>query len=368
LLELIHKILKIDTNEKFISIDIGSGNIKIVSIFQEDDSVTVNAIAKIPTPIDAISNNVIVEPDLVAKSITAAMKDNDISEARVIYSLPGPSVFTKKIKTAKVDAEDFKENLSFEAATYVPHDIGSVKLDFQILSSDEHEMEVLLVAVKDEIINSYRAAIRASGLVPAVADVDYFAISNMHELNYPEDKDKLIAILDVGSKYTGVSLVKDRIPHFTGDIPVGGRLYTDAIAESLGLEVHQAEELKLGKDITAEFDKALLSDTLDRTTDYVAGEIHRQLGFFWTAAELETGIEKIYLCGGACDSHRLIHELRERTGIECEIIDPFRKINSASNIDTDYLRQLSLFLASGVGLGIRKVGDKINVVEAEVSA
>ena len=145
-------------------------------------------------------------------------------------------------------------------------------------------------------------------------------------------------------------------------------MYTDAIAESLGLEVHQAEELKLGKDISAEFDKALLSDTLDRTTDYVAGEIHRQLGFFWTAAELETGIEKIYLCGGACDSHRLIHELRERTGIECEIIDPFRKINSASNIDTDYLRQLSLFLASGVGLGIRKVGDKINVVEAEVSA
>ena len=359
MLDLVNKILKIDTNENFISIDIGSGNIKIVSIISEDESLTVNAVATIPTPVSAISNNIIVEPELIAESIVTAMKNNNISEAKVVYSLPGPSVFTKKIKTSKISADDFKENLSFEAASYVPHEMSSVKLDFQIISSDEQDMEVLLVAVKDEIIDSYKATIVASGLVPAVADVDYFAISNMYELNYPEDENKLVAILDVSSKYTGVSLIKDKIPYFTGDIPVGGKLYTDAIMESLGLEHSDAEQVKLGES-QLEIDKALLADTLDRTTDYIAGEIHRQLGFFWTAAELETGIEKIYLCGGACVSHGLINELKERTGIECEIVDPFKKINTGSNIDRDYLKQLSLFLSPSAGLGIRKIGDKVN--------
>ena len=140
MLDLVSKILKLDTNESFISIGIGSGNIKIVSISQDEDFLAVNAIASCPTPVNAISNNVIVEPELVANSIKTTMQNNDIPEARVIYSLPGPSVFTKKINTAKIDAEEFRENLSFEAATYVPHDRKSVKLDFQILYSDDQEM------------------------------------------------------------------------------------------------------------------------------------------------------------------------------------------------------------------------------------
>ena len=359
-MDLINKILKIDTNEQFISVDIGSSNIKIISISKDEESLTLNAVDSVRTRANSIVNNVIVDTEIVGKCIRAAITDNKIPENKVVYSLPGPSVFTKRIKTNKINPDDFKENLSFEAASYVPHDIASVKLDFQITSSDEQEMDVLLVAVKDEILDSYKLAIEASGLTPAVADVDYFAVSNMHEVNYPEDKEKLIAILDVGSKYTGVSLVKDKTPHFTGDIPVGGKTYTDAIVQSLGVEEDEAENIKLSKSSSEEIDQALLSDTLDRTTDFIAGEIHRQLGFFWTAAELETGIEKIYLCGGACDSQGLINELKERTGIECEIIDPFKKINLGSDIDREYLRELSRFLSSSVGLGMRRIGDKVN--------
>ena len=356
---LIKKFLNRNVNENYLSVDIGSSNIKIVAISTDEETPVVKAIATCSTPLDSISNNVITEPKLIANAISALIENNDIPHQRVVYSLPGPSVFTKKIKTFKVSAEDFKQNLSFEASNYVPHDISSVKLDFQIISSDEQEMEVLLVAVKDEIINSYRKAIKGSGLVDAVADVDYFAITNMHEINYPEDNNKLIAILDVGSKYTGVSLVTDKTPHFTGDIPVGGKLYTDAIVESFGVEQYQAEEIKLGNS-PLEIDQALLTDVLSQVTDYVAGEIHRQLGFFWTAAELETGIEKIYFSGGGSLSYGLIGELKERTGIECEIINPFKKFNIGSNIDSEYLEELSILLSPCAGLGIRKVEDKVN--------
>ena len=140
---------------------------------------------------------------------------------------------------------------------------------------------------------------------------------------------------------------------------MGGRLYTDAISESLGIEQAQAEEVKLGTS-SLEVDSALLSDTLDRTTDHVAGEIHRQLGFFWTAAELKTGIEKVYLSGGACRSHGLIKELKERTGIECEIVNPFKRVELASSLDREYVDRISIFLSPSVGIGLRKLGDKVN--------
>ena len=256
-------------------------------------------------------------------------------------------------------AEEFRENLSFEAATYIPHDISSVFLDFQILSSNQSEMDVLLVAIKNEILISFKEAIEAAGLEPAVADVDYFAMSNMHEFNYPEDSNKLIALLDIGSRFTGVNLVQNKRPCFTGDIPVGGRLYTDALCESLSITPVQAEQIKSGAQIDG-VDSALLADTLDRTTDYVAAEIHRQLGFFWTAAELKEGIEKIYFCGGAARSPGLLEEVKNRTGIECEIINPFKKLAWNQNIDIDFLQQVSPVVGVSIGLAMRKLGDKVN--------
>ena len=358
-MSLINKLLKRNVNEKFISIDIGSSGIKIMSLDLSRETPKLISLAQVPTPANALNNNIVTNVEALGEAIKSAIESNDIKAEKVVYGLPGPSVFTRKIKTAKVKPEEFKNNLSFEAANYIPHDTSSVFLDFQILSSNANDMEVLLIAVKNEILYSFKQAIEAAGLEAAVADVDYFAISNMHEFNYPEDSDKLIAVLDVGSKFTGVNLVQSRIPCFTGDIPVGGRLYTDALCESLGITPAQAEQIKSGAQVEG-VDPALLSDTLDRTTDYVAAEIHRQLGFFWTAAELTSGIEKIYLTGGAAKSHGLLEELKSRTGIECEIINPFKKLSWSDNFDSEYLQQISHTVGVSVGLAMRKVGDKVN--------
>lgn len=358
-MSLIDKLLKRQTAEKFISIDVGSSGIKIMSLDTTQQIPKLEGIAQIPTPANALNNNMVSNVEALGSAIKSAIEANDIKAAKVVYCLPGPAVFTKRIKTPKVKPDEFKDNLSFEAANYIPHDSSSVHLDFQILSTGTSDMEVLLVAIKNEILHSFKDAIEAAGLEAAVADVDYFAMSNMHEFNYPENSDKLIALLDIGSRYTGVNLVHNNKPCFTGDIPVGGRLYTDALCESLAITPGQAEQIKSGASVDG-VDPALLSDTLDRTTDYVAAEIHRQLGFFWTAAELQSGIEKIYLSGGAARSPGLIEELKSRTGIDCEIINPFRKLAWSENFDPEFLEQISPSVAVSVGLAMRRIGDKVH--------
>ena len=108
-------------------------------------------------------------------------------------------------------------------------------------------MEVLVVAVKRDIINSYTDAIRAAGLDPVVVDVDYFALENMFELNYDAAEGSSVALVNIGARYSSINILKDGRSTFTGDVPVGGAEFTDALVRQLGVSPADADALKRGR-------------------------------------------------------------------------------------------------------------------------
>jgi type IV pilus assembly protein PilM len=358
--DLVNSLLNKKPPENFVGIDIGASSIKLVSIDMAGDIPKLERVASIPTPANALLNNEVRNVDTVASAISAALEANDIRAERATFCLPGPAVFTKKIQTGFMTPDDLEANLRFEAASYIPHDINAVHLDFQVLEVEEKRtMDILLVAVKNEIIEGYSAVMEAAGLEPGIADVDYFALENMFHHSYPNEGEGVVVLLDIGARYCGVSILKDRKLCFSGDVPVGGRLYTDALCETLDIEASVAEKLKAGGEAEG-VDKNLLSDTLDRTTQHIASEIHRQLGFFWNAAELDTGIEKIFLSGGASRSVGLQEELAAKTGIECIIMNPFNRVSWDENFDQEFVEEISASASICVGLAMRRFGDKEN--------
>ncbi len=347
-------------NEPFVSIDIGTSTIKVVCLDMSGSKPKLLSAGSALTPADAISNNAITDPEKIAEVIRSIVQANEIEGTKVAFSIPGPAVFTKKITIAYCEPEELDNTIEFEASNYIPHSVDSVHLDYQVLSvNDTSTMDILLVAVKNEIIDSYVTAIEEAELEPAIADVDYFAFENMFETNYPQKDPRAIALINIGARYTSVSIVEGGESLFTGDVGVGGRLYTDALCESLSMQPAEAERAKMGMAVEG-YDANLISETLDRTTEHIASEIHRQLGFFWNAAATERSIEAIYLCGGGVQSAGLIEELSGRTGMGCTVIEPFRAIDWSANFDEDYIDEIKLSMGVGVGLALRRFGDKQN--------
>ena len=124
----------------------------------------------------------------------------------------------------------------------------------------------------------------------------------------------------------------------------------------------EAEQAKLGN-IDDKFDINLVNETVERTTDHIASELQRQLGFFWNASATDKHIEKIYLCGGAAQSKGLIEELAQKTSTSCVILDAFRGIECPSAFDVDYLKEVGPSMCVSAGLAIRRLGDKQNQAE-----
>jgi len=218
------------------------------------------------------------------------------------------------------------------------------------------KMDVLLVAVKKDIINSYIQAIKEAELVPAIVDVDYFAMENMFEVNYELETSGVVGLVHIGARYTSINVLKHGVSEFTGDLPVGGESFTEALVHALQLSYDQAETLKVNGRSEGKKDGEV-EGLLKPTADYLAAEIRRTLSLYHAVAD-EGGIQKIYLSGGSANAPGLSRIIGERLGVEVELIDPFRGFSVSKSIDPNDLAEAAPALAVGAGLAIRRPGDK----------
>ena len=340
--------------EALIGVDIGLSGVKLIELDCVASMPRLSNMAIAPLPAEVFSNNIIVKPEVVAEKISTLLEANGISDRRAVTAVPAPGVFTKKVKMPKLAPAELAANIQLEVGNFIPHKMDAVKIDYHVIGeAGKNQLDVLVVAVKDEVVDSYVEALALAGLETAVVDVDSFALQNCFELGYPEMKESLVALIDIGARYSGVTICRRGQALFTGDIPLGGRAFTDLLVDSLGLSFEEAEGIKRqpGKQPKA-------AEALAQKIETVAVEFNRQLSLFWNASGVEDSLDRIMLSGGGALLAGLQTALQQKTGIECELLNAFKGVDCGSGFEPGYLAEVSMQAAVAVGLGLRRPGDK----------
>jgi type IV pilus assembly protein PilM len=348
-------------NGGFVALDIGSSSIKMVEAAVDKSGYRILSLGILPVPINAIQNNMVVDSKPVVETIRKLIDASGVKSKRVISAVPGRAVIMKKVQMPKQEAGELETNIEFEAQNVIPENLENVNLDHQVLSQsdDGNRMDVLLVAVKKEIVNSYAETIEAAGLTPVVMDVDYFALENMYEANYATDAEKgVVGLIHIGAQYTSITLLHNGISTFTGDLSMGGGSFTDRLAQQLHVGVEAAEAFKMTG--LLEGKKGLdLAATLGPMSEELAEEIRRTVSLYGAVpAEDGEGLKTIYLSGGGAKLTGLRVLLEERMSVPVKLSEPFRGFTVNKNIDRDYLVESAPYFAVGVGLSIRRPADK----------
>ncbi len=107
-------------------------------------------------------------------------------------------------------------------------------------------MGVLLVAAKKDKIADYANVITQAGRVPAIVDVDVFALQNAYETNYGFESGRVVVLLNAGASAINVNIVAGTQSVFARDVSMGGNAFTEAVQKELSLPFEIAEELKKG--------------------------------------------------------------------------------------------------------------------------
>src|SRR5207245_6115060 len=113
-----------------------------------------------------------------------------IHHASVNYAVPSQSVFARFVKLPGLDATKIDKIIAFEAQQNVPFPIDEVVWDYQLVGGGlDQQVQVVLVAIKVDLLEEINAAIEETGLRTSIVDVAPMARYNAFRYNYSDLSD-----------------------------------------------------------------------------------------------------------------------------------------------------------------------------------
>ncbi|MEX0935720.1 MAG: type IV pilus assembly protein PilM [Gemmatimonadota bacterium] len=305
-----------------VGLDIGSGFVKLMEVDHSGDQPEVVRVAMRPLLPDAIVEGEVMDPGLVAETVRALVAEMGLKGKDVVTAVGGHDVIIKKIEMDRMKSSDAQEVIRWEAEQHVPFDIRSVELDFQILDPDVESlrMQVLLVAAKRELVENKVSLLMDAGLQPKVIDVDAFALHNAFEHNYPEAREGIVALVNVGHDMTNVNILEEGIPILTRDIPFGSRRIREDLQRERGLTSEEAESVVQGRTPLDD-----LAAFVESGADEVAVGVERASAFLMTQ-QAGAGLGRLYLSGGGARIPGMPEALGRRMGVETHVVNPFERV------------------------------------------
>jgi type IV pilus assembly protein PilM len=345
-----------------VGLDIGSSAVKAVELKPSGKSYKVMAVGMEPIPPDSIVDGAIIDGTAVADAIKRLFENKAFKSKEVAASLSGNAVIVKKISLPVMTEAELSESIYWEAEQYIPFDIQDVNLDYQILDAgtgadSKGTMEVLLVAAKKEKIADYTGVIAQAGKVPVVVDVDAFALQNAFEMNYGNDPNAVVVLLNAGASAININIITGDQSVFTRDISMGGNAYTEAIQKELNLPFDTAEALKKGESVDGVTFQEV-QPVLHAMTENVLLEIQKTFDFFKASASSDR-IDRVLLSGGASRVDGFQKALEDRFATTIEAFNPFQKIGfDVSKLGVTDAEGVTTATAVAVGLALRSASDR----------
>ncbi len=217
-------------------------------------------------------------------------------------------------------------------------------------------MDVVLVAVKKDVINEYISVVKESGLNPLIVDVDAFAHENMYGINYDIEPDRNVALLNIGASTINMSILKGGISVFTRDSSLGSNLHTEALQREFNLSYENAEKLKRGE-LIENVDPDSVGHVIESASEEILSEIVRSVEYY-RSTTMHEDIAEVILSGGCALLPNFAAIIAEKTGVETKVAEPFRNIRIPKKFDLSQINEIAPIMSIAVGLAMRKQGDR----------
>ena len=337
--------------ESVVGLSIGSSSIKLVELKKSGKAWKLLHFGMVQLPEDAIINREIVNQIAIIESIKTLVNQLKLKTKNVCISLSGTSLIIKRMVVEVKNVRELQDSVFWEAEQYIPFDISEVVMDYQVLSrSKDYKTDVLLVAVKRSVLESYMNCVQEAGLKAKIVDIDFFALQNCFEANYPTSSAEAVAVVDIGASAVKTAVCYAGIPVFTKDSAVGGKNLTSEIQRNLNLSYVDAESLKVGggQAIPQE-----VSDLMHIMGENLATEVKRSIDFY-NASSTGAPVSYILLTGGSSKIPGLSKLVEDATGLPTQIANPFNSISYDPAVFTqDYLSAVAPIAAVPLGLALR---------------
>ena len=344
----------------FLAIDAGAANLK-VALFDPQSNGTLT-LARYE--VVSLGQRGLDEPDrteLLKETLQELLDRHEIRAKGLEANVCTPSYqcFTKFLRTPAVEGSKVGQIVQYEAASQVPFPLDEVEWGFEVMgTADTGELDVMLMALREEVIESLSTVCNDLGIRLSVVDGSPAALRNAFMQNYAE-VDGCSLLLDIGAKTTNVIFIEGD-QFFVRSVNFGANSITQEFCKESGLEWQQAEEYKQAYGYVHLTNTEEPADPyqaiLVRTARNVMTRLHQQVAQtvqYYRAQQGGQSPQRIYLAGGGASMIYTAEFFMEKFNLPIEFFNPFRNIQVGPEVDRNTLAGTAHWLGELAGLGLR---------------
>ena len=345
----------IDPTPPYFGLDISELSVKVLQMAHKGKYDSVYAFASEKITAGLIENGEIKNVDAVVDAIKRVRKKAGISTKNVICSLPESKAFLRIVTIPQMKNEEVAEAIKWEIEAAIPLSIDQVYYDWQVLdrrlTKDKRQIDVIIVAVSKEFINSFIYILKKAGLTTYGFEIESVAQAN--SLLRDSEKGATTMIIDVGDRSTSFVVTVDNIPVFTSSIPLSAEIMTKAIEQTFGISYDEAEEIKKIYGIGSVLKNDHVFQATKSVVENFVIEAQKSIDFYSNSLTYSEGIDRIIMCGGGARMKGIVPYLSRRLGYNIELGNPWVNVNFKGVPPID--RDKSVQYATVIGLATKKL-------------
>lgn len=201
-----------------------------------------------------------IAPSEIAINIKRFIKKNNIRTKQISLNLPRRQILVSIIELPSIKKDLIAQALKYEVEEHIPYPMNEVYYDYQILEQQEKKTNILLVAVRKEIVDAYVQLLSQVGLKPSFVDVDSFGVINLCLELFPDEFKQNTTLLISGSiESNEISLFKNEKLQFTKSLPtiVDDSVFLEEIKKIIDYSQTSIDKIILTEGISANLTQRL---------------------------------------------------------------------------------------------------------------
>ena len=352
------------SNKSFLSVDFGASTLKIA----EFDITPDGSLALLNygiEPLGLAGSQDAAREGVVVKALQKLIAERGFSSKNISVCAPSFHVFSKFVKLPPVDASKVTQIIQYEAQQNVPFPLEEVVWDYQILGTTASgELEVLLVAVKADIIEGLFRSGDAAGLKLQLVDVSPAALCNAFRYNYG-DLEGCTMLLDIGAKTSNLLFFEGN-KVYARSINIGANSITQEFGAESKLPFARAEEIKIAEGFVGlggayEEPENPHQAAISKISRQVMTRLHIQVNQtlqFYRQQQGGAAPVRLFLSGGGSIMPYTAQFFSEKLNIPVEYFNPFRSnIQIDPSVNLEELAKVAHVYGEVVGVALRNLAE-----------
>lgn len=232
-----------------LGIDIGSSKIKVCEIKTQGREPVVTALGIVDTPEGAVDHTGIFNPDAVGEALKKAIADAGATSPFAVVTLAGQaSVLVRTLEVPKMNPTELKDHMQWEINRNIPFAESTIVSDFKPLGGEDPNspnMDVVMAIAPQSAVDTVIQATKKAGKNTEAIDVEPLSLARSFTTNYEDiAANRTVCMVEIGHKTTSINIYHGSKLLMPRQVPMGGELFTRAIADSLGVGLAEAEQIK----------------------------------------------------------------------------------------------------------------------------